>query len=136
MIVSDLRHVGVFFSELRFPPPIKLTVAKQTKCNGFISTVAQANLPTSTLNTKYMLSKLHDSATYDDRIISYEWLKHQALKCNFVSLKVVGENIVFCVVFCRSMFVLFRLAIVLPAFGDLQTLLALFLKEKRVCNFT
>ena len=28
--------------------------------------------------------KLHDShrATYDDRRKSYEWLKHQALKCN------------------------------------------------------
>ena len=75
MIVSDLRHVGVFFSELRFLQPIKLTVAKQTKSNGFISTVAQANLSTSTLNTKYMLSKLHDSTTYDDRIISYEWLR-------------------------------------------------------------
>jgi hypothetical protein len=40
---------------------------------------------TSTLNTKYIwavLIKLHDSATYDDRRKSYEWLKHQALKCN------------------------------------------------------
>jgi hypothetical protein len=38
-----------------------------------------------TLNTKYIwavLIKLHDSATYDDRRKSYEWLKHQALKCN------------------------------------------------------
>ena len=42
-------------------------------------------LTTSTLNTKYIwavLIKLHDSATYDDRRKSYEWLKHQALKCN------------------------------------------------------
>ena len=42
-------------------------------------------LTTSTLNTKYIwavLIKLHDSATYDDRRQSYEWLKHQALKCN------------------------------------------------------
>jgi hypothetical protein len=38
-------------------------------------------LTTSTLNTKYnwaVLIKLHDSATYDDRRKSYEWLKHQA----------------------------------------------------------
>ena len=42
--------------------------------------------------------------------------------------------IVFCVVFCRSVIVLFLLAIVLPALalGDLKTLLALFLKQKRV----
>jgi hypothetical protein len=42
-------------------------------------------LTTSTLNTKYIwavLIKLHDSAIYDDRRKSYEWLKHQALKCN------------------------------------------------------
>jgi hypothetical protein len=48
-------------------------------------------LPTSTLNTKYIwavLIKLHDSATYDDRRKLYEWLKHQALKCSFISLKV------------------------------------------------
>ena len=47
-------------------------------------------LLTSTPNTKYIwavLIKLHDSATYDRRK-SYEWLKHQALKCNFISLKV------------------------------------------------
>ena len=46
--------------------------------------------------------------------------------------------IVFCVVFCRSVIVLFLLAIVLPALalGDLQTLLALFLKQKRVRKFT
>ena len=46
--------------------------------------------------------------------------------------------IVLCVVFCRSMIVLFLLAIVLPALaiGDLQTLLALFLKQKRVRKFT
>jgi len=25
-LVSDLRHVGGFLQELRFPPPIKLTV--------------------------------------------------------------------------------------------------------------
>ena len=45
--------------------------------------------------------------------------------------------IVFCVVFCRSVVVLFRLAIVLPALalGDLKTL-ALFLKQKRVRKFT
>jgi hypothetical protein len=29
-----------------------------------------------------VLIKLYDSATYDDRRKSYEWLKHQALKCN------------------------------------------------------
>jgi hypothetical protein len=44
-------------------------------------------LTTSTLNTKYIwavMIKLHDShrATYDDRRKSYEWLKHQALKCD------------------------------------------------------
>ena len=46
--------------------------------------------------------------------------------------------IVFCVVFCRSMIVPFLLAIVLPALalGDLKTLLALFLKQKRVRKFT
>jgi hypothetical protein len=40
--------------------------------------------------------------------------------------------------FCRSVIVLFLLAIVLPAlaFGDLKTLLALFLKQKRVRKFT
>jgi hypothetical protein len=30
---------------------------------------------------------LHDSATYDDRRKSYEWLKHQALKCNLSLFK-------------------------------------------------
>ena len=46
--------------------------------------------------------------------------------------------IVFCVVFCRSVIVLYLLAIVLPALalGDLKTLLALFLKQKRVRKFT
>ena len=46
--------------------------------------------------------------------------------------------IVFCVVFCRSVIVLFLLAIALPslALGDLKTLLALFLKQKRVRKFT
>ena len=48
--------------------------------------------------------------------------------------------IVFCVVFCRLVIVLFLLAIVLPALalalGDLKTLLALFLKQKRVRKFT
>ena len=46
--------------------------------------------------------------------------------------------IVFCVVFCRSVIVLCLLAIVLPALalGDLKTLLALFLKQKRVRKFT
>ena len=46
--------------------------------------------------------------------------------------------IVFCVVFCRSVIVLFLLAIVLPALalGDLKTRLALFLKQKRVRKFT
>jgi hypothetical protein len=29
-----------------------------------------------------VLIKLQNSATYDDRRKSYEWLKHQALKCN------------------------------------------------------
>ena len=52
----------------------------------------------------------------------------------------VREKIVFCVVFCRSMLVLFfkPIDIVLPALAleDLQTLLALFLNQKRVCNFT
>jgi len=50
----------------------------------------------------------------------------------------VGEKIVFCVAFCRSMLVLFLLAIALPALalGDLQTVLALFFNQKRVCNFT
>ena len=50
----------------------------------------------------------------------------------------VGEMVVFCVVFCRSVIVLFLLAIVLPALalGDLKTLLALFLKQKRVRKFT
>ena len=46
--------------------------------------------------------------------------------------------IVFCVVFCRSVIVLFLLVIVLPALalGDLKTLLALFLKQKRIRKFT
>ena len=46
--------------------------------------------------------------------------------------------IVFCVVFCRSVIVLFLLAIVLPALAlvDLKTRLALFLKQKRVRKFT
>jgi hypothetical protein len=50
----------------------------------------------------------------------------------------VGEMIVFCLVFCRSVIVLFLLAIVLPALalGDLKTLLALYLKQKRVRKFT
>jgi hypothetical protein len=50
----------------------------------------------------------------------------------------VGAMIVFCVVFCRSVIVLFLLAIVLPALalGDLKILLALFLKQKRVRKFT
>ena len=51
----------------------------------------------------------------------------------------VGEMIVFCVVFCRSVIVLFLLAIVLPALAlktlDLKTI-ALFLKQKRVRKFT
>ena len=49
-----------------------------------------------------------------------------------------GEMIVFCVVFCRSVIVLFLLAIALPALalGDPKTLLALFLKQKRVRKFT
>ena len=40
--------------------------------------------------------------------------------------------------FCRSVIVLFLLAIVLPALalGDLKTLLALFLQQKRVRTFT
>ena len=46
--------------------------------------------------------------------------------------------IVLCVVFCRSVIVLFLLAIVLAALalGDLKTLLALFLKQKRARKFT
>ena len=46
--------------------------------------------------------------------------------------------VVFCVVICRSVIVLFLLAIALPALvlGDLRTLLALFLKQKRVRKFT
>jgi hypothetical protein len=50
----------------------------------------------------------------------------------------VEEVIVFCVVFCRSVIVLFLLAIVVSALalGDLKTLLALFLKQKRVRKFT
>ena len=50
----------------------------------------------------------------------------------------VGEMIVFCVAFCRSVIVLFLLAIVLPSLvlGDLKTLFALFLKQKRVRKFT
>ena len=47
-----------------------------------------------------------------------------------------GGEIVFCVVFCRSLIVPIQLVIALPAFGDLQNYLALFLKQKRVCNFT
>ena len=49
-----------------------------------------------------------------------------------------GNDSFLCVVFCRSVIVLFLLAIVLPALalGDLKTLLALFLKQKRVCKFT
>ena len=41
-----------------------------------------------------MLITLHDSVTYDDRRKSYEWLKHQALKCNFISLKVLENRFV------------------------------------------
>ena len=43
--------------------------------------------------------------------------------------------IVFCVVFCRSVIVLFPLVIVLPALtlGDLKTPLALFLKSENSC---
>ena len=46
--------------------------------------------------------------------------------------------IVFCVVFCRSVIALFLLAIVFLALSlvDLKTLLALFLKEKRVRKCT
>jgi hypothetical protein len=46
--------------------------------------------------------------------------------------------IVFYVVFCRSVIVLFLLAIVLPALAleDLKTLHALFLKQKRVRKST
>jgi hypothetical protein len=49
-----------------------------------------------------------------------------------------GGMIVFRVVFCRSVIVLFLLAIALPAFalGVLTTLLVLFLKQKRVHKFT
>ena len=41
MFISDLQQVGGFFRELRFPPPIKLTVMKQ-EVYGFISKVIQA----------------------------------------------------------------------------------------------
>ena len=46
--------------------------------------------------------------------------------------------IVFCVLFCRSVIVLFLLAIVLAALvlGDLKTLLTLFLKQKQLRKFT
>jgi hypothetical protein len=46
--------------------------------------------------------------------------------------------IVFCVVFCRSVIVLCLFAIVLPALapGDLKTIPALFLKQRRVHKFT
>ena len=44
--------------------------------------------------------------------------------------------IVFSVVFCISKIVFFLLVIVLPVLWDLQALLALFLKQKRKCNFT
>jgi hypothetical protein len=55
---------------------------------------------------------------------------------NFASCEEIyrsGEMIVFCVVFCRSVIVLFLLAIVLPALAlwNLKTLLALFLKQVR-----
>jgi hypothetical protein len=54
------------------------------------STLSIIRPRSSTLNTKYIwavLIKLHDSATYDDRRKSYEWLKHQALKCNLSLFK-------------------------------------------------
>ena len=90
--VSDLQQVGGFFqgttvSSTNKTGRIKLTVTKQ-EVYCFVSTVGNTSyLTTSTLNTKYIwavLIKLHDShrATYDDRRKSYEWLKHQALKCN------------------------------------------------------
>ena len=63
---------------------IKLAVTKQ-EVYCFILNGNTSYLTTSTLNTKYIwavLIKLHDSATYDDRRKAYEWLKHQALKCN------------------------------------------------------
>ena len=61
---------------------VALNTITLTRFNGNTS-----YLTTSTLNTKYIwavLIKLHDShrAAYDDRRKSYEWLKHQALKCN------------------------------------------------------
>jgi hypothetical protein len=69
---------------------IKLTVARIRSVlfhfNGNTS-----YLTTSTLNTKYIwavLIKLHDSATYDDRRKSYEWLKPQSIKMQLISLKV------------------------------------------------
>ena len=79
--VSDLRHIGGFFRELR---PNK-TGRHETRSVLFHFNGNTSYLTTSTVNTKYIwavLIKLHDSATYDDRRKSYEWLKHQALKCN------------------------------------------------------
>jgi hypothetical protein len=80
-VVSDLWHVGGFFRELRLSTNktgrIKLTVTKQ-EVYSFISTVIQAIYqPLHWIQKIYLGSvKLHDSATYDDRRKSYEWLKH------------------------------------------------------------
>ena len=67
------------------------TDRRETRRARFYFNVNTSYLPIYTLNTKYIwavLIKLHDSATYDDRRTSYEWLKHEALKCNVISLKV------------------------------------------------
>jgi hypothetical protein len=51
------------------------------------------NSQATTLNTKYIwavLIKLHDSATYDDRRRSYEWLKHKVLEIRCVR---VGRHV-------------------------------------------
>jgi hypothetical protein len=81
--VSDLQQVGVFFqgtpvSSTNKTGRIKLSVTKQ-EVYGVFFNGNTSYLTTSTLNTKYIwvvLIKLHDSATYDDRRKSYEWLKN------------------------------------------------------------
>ena len=86
--VSDVRQIGGFFRELRFPLPLNgpnKTGRHETRSVLFHFNGNTSYLTTSTLNTKYIwavLIKLHDSATYDDRRKAYEWLKHQVLKCN------------------------------------------------------
>ena len=82
--VSDLRQVGGFFQGTRVSSTNK-TDRHETRSVMFHFNGNTSYLTTSTLNTKYIwavLIKLYDSATYDDRRKSYEWLKHQALKYN------------------------------------------------------